>query len=107
MNQFYKYLGAIVGCLFPFISFAQQTALSNFYQYNWQLQNPAAFDRIYIFDKKKTMMFNATYRSQWAWSDIEGAPVNYSLSFGVFDQNKLVAFIIHAINFYGENQCVN
>ncbi|MEM6685185.1 MAG: GNAT family N-acetyltransferase [Bacteroidota bacterium] len=30
--------------------------------------------------------------------------VDYSLSFGVFDQNKLVAFIIHAINFYGETK---
>lgn len=28
--------------------------------------------------------------------------VDYSLSFGVFDQNKLVGFIIHAINKYGD-----
>ncbi|WP_298515225.1 GNAT family N-acetyltransferase [uncultured Kordia sp.] len=30
--------------------------------------------------------------------------VDYSLSFGVFDNNKLVGFIIHAINFYGETK---
>ncbi len=30
--------------------------------------------------------------------------VDYSLSFGVFDQNKLVGFIIHAINYYGETK---
>ncbi|MEM6721502.1 MAG: GNAT family N-acetyltransferase [Bacteroidota bacterium] len=30
--------------------------------------------------------------------------VDYSLSFGAFDQNKLVGFIIHAINFYGETK---
>lgn len=30
--------------------------------------------------------------------------VNYNLSFGVFDENKLVAFIIHAINFYGDTK---
>lgn len=28
--------------------------------------------------------------------------VDYSLSFGVFDQDKLVGFIIHAINYYGD-----
>jgi ribosomal protein S18 acetylase RimI-like enzyme len=27
--------------------------------------------------------------------------VDYKLSFGVFDENKLVGFLIHAINFYG------
>lgn len=30
--------------------------------------------------------------------------VNYNLSFGVFDEEKLVGFIIHAINMYGENK---
>jgi ribosomal protein S18 acetylase RimI-like enzyme len=30
--------------------------------------------------------------------------VDYSLSFGVFDNNKLVGFIIHAINYYGETK---
>jgi len=30
--------------------------------------------------------------------------VDYSLSFGVFNENKLVAFIIHAINSYGETK---
>lgn len=30
--------------------------------------------------------------------------VNYSLSFGVFDQNRLVGFLIHAINFYGNEK---
>lgn len=81
MNPFLKFTNCLFFCLLFFSGLAQQTALSNFYQYNWQLQNPAAFDRIYMFDKHKTMMFNATYRNQWAWSTIEGAPVNYSLSF--------------------------
>lgn len=30
--------------------------------------------------------------------------VDYSLSFGVFDGKKLVGFIIHAINYYGETK---
>lgn len=30
--------------------------------------------------------------------------VDYSLSFGVFDRDKLVGFIIHAINYYGETK---
>ena len=30
--------------------------------------------------------------------------VNYSLSFGIFDENKLVGFIIHAINFYEDSK---
>lgn len=30
--------------------------------------------------------------------------VDYRLSFGVFDENKLVGFIIHAINFYGNSK---
>ena len=30
--------------------------------------------------------------------------VDYGLSFGVFDDGKLVGFIIHAINFYGETK---
>jgi len=30
--------------------------------------------------------------------------VDYNLSFGIFDRNKLVGFIIHAINFYGETK---
>ncbi|WP_046755289.1 GNAT family N-acetyltransferase [Kordia jejudonensis] len=30
--------------------------------------------------------------------------VDYSLSFGIFDNNKLVGFIIHAINMYGETK---
>ncbi|MBC8755385.1 GNAT family N-acetyltransferase [Kordia sp. YSTF-M3] len=30
--------------------------------------------------------------------------VDYNLSFGVFDNNQLVGFIIHAINYYGETK---
>jgi len=30
--------------------------------------------------------------------------VNYTLSFGVFDDNRLVGFIIHAINFYKDSK---
>lgn len=30
--------------------------------------------------------------------------VDYKLSFGVFDENKLVGFLIHAINFYGSTK---
>ncbi len=70
----------ILSCL-SITADAQQTLLSSFHQYSWQLQNPAAFDRIYIYDRHKNMMFNATYRDQWAWSNVEGSPKNYSLSF--------------------------
>jgi len=81
MMDFLKILFLLLICLNGKTVSAQQTSLSNFYQYNWQLLNPAAFDRIYIYDKHKNMMLNATYRNQWAWSGIEGAPANYSLSF--------------------------
>lgn len=44
--------------------------------------------------------FTETYvNERWTASGVD-----YSLSFGVFDQNKLVGFIIHAINFYGETK---
>lgn len=36
---------------------------------------------------------------RWAASGVD-----YSLSFGVFDNNKLVGFLIHAINIYGETK---
>lgn len=58
--------------------FGQQTMLSNFHRYNWQLVNPAAVDRLQMFNQHQTLL-NASVRQQWL--GFEGSPVNYYLSF--------------------------
>ncbi len=65
--------------LITFSADAQITPRLNFYRYNWQLANPAAVDKTFIFDQNIYLLGNVTIRKQW-W-DIEGAPQTGILSF--------------------------
>ena len=57
---------------------AQQTLLNSFYQYNWSQINPAAVDKIQMFDEHQTII-NATARQQWI--GLKGSPLYYHLAF--------------------------
>jgi len=57
---------------------AQQTTLTTFHRYNWQTINPAAVDRMQMFNEHRTLL-NAAVRQQWL--GFEGSPTLYHLSF--------------------------
>lgn len=44
--------------------FAQQVGLSAFHRYNWQMVNPAAVDRLQMFNQHQTLL-NSSIRQQW------------------------------------------
>ncbi|MCB9264977.1 MAG: PorP/SprF family type IX secretion system membrane protein [Lewinellaceae bacterium] len=68
--------------------FAQQLDLSTMYRYNWQVLNPAAVNHIYLEDKHKQYVANASYRQQWI--GFEGAPATYNLRFEYFPKDTPV-----------------
>lgn len=68
-----------ISCCFVSTLFCQITPYQTFYQYNWQLINPAAVDKAFMFNEARPWVVNATYRNQWL--NIEGSPTVFNLSF--------------------------
>lgn len=64
--------------LFPFVIYAQTTPLVHFYHSNWQLVNPAAVDKAFIFNEHRILNLQGAYRQQWV--GIEGSPTFSFLS---------------------------
>lgn len=77
------YWKTILISLFGFLSistlFGQITPYQTFYQYNWQLVNPAAVDKAFMFNETRPLVINATYRNQWL--NVEGSPTVFNFSF--------------------------
>ena len=64
--------------LFPFIIYAQTSPLAHFYHSNWQLVNPAAVDKAFIFNEHRRFNFQGAYRQQWI--GVTGSPTFSFLS---------------------------
>lgn len=57
---------------------AQLTPYQSFFQYNWQIINPAAIDKSYIYDEPREFIVSASYRKQWF--GVANSPETYFVS---------------------------
>ena len=65
MLNYKQWLILIIFSLICFKLSAQLTPYQSFYQYNWQIVNPAAIDKSFIYDENRAFIATASYRKQW------------------------------------------
>lgn len=71
-DQFFKLVFTSLCLCIAFTALAQQTPYLSFYRYNWQVVNPAAMDKSFIFNEHRPFIISGNYRQQWI--GLEGAP---------------------------------